>query len=326
MKAAYEPRDIRICFMGTPSFAVAALEALLGAGMQVTGVVTSPDKPAGRGKKLSMPAVKEFAIDHSLPFQQPENLQDPMFLHQMQAWKPDLIIVVAFRKLPEEVWKLPPLGTINLHASLLPQYRGAAPINWAIIHGEKETGITTFVIDEKIDTGRIIAQKRILIREDDTAGSLHDRMMVEGGRLMVETVKLLCSGKYLTMDQKKLEAGEQPLRKAPKIFKDDGRIRWNRKAEEIHNLVRGLCPLPGAWTILKNSDGQEFNLKIYRTRITDNKMHSKPGTLCLKSKTILVTTADGCLEIIELQLEGRKRMHSAEFLKGFPLEGAVFIS
>lgn len=312
--------SIRIVFMGTPEFAVAPLQAIRAAGMNIVGVVTAPDKPAGRGKKLTSPAVKVYA-DQALncPVFQPEKLKDPAFIRELSTLDADLFIVVAFRMLPEAVWSLPKHGTINLHASLLPQYRGAAPINWCIIHGEKETGLTTFLIDREIDTGRILLQQKMPIGEDENAGSLHDRMMESGAELLVRTIEQVMNGTVEPVAQESFNIPAEQLKSAPKIHKEDCRIDWNKRSEEIHNLVRGLSPFPGAFTRLADPDGNLSTLKIFATAQSGTNAGTAPsGTLrSTNTSTLEVRTGDGWLELETLQAEGKKRMPAADFLHGF---------
>ena len=295
--------------MGTPEFAVASLDALVKAGCNIVGVVTAPDKPAGRGMKLTESAVKKYAVEHALKVLQPEKLKSPAFLEELQNLKADLQIVVAFRMLPEVVWNMPPMGTINLHGSLLPQYRGAAPINWAVINGEKETGVTTFKLKHEIDTGDILLQDRFAIGEDETAGEVHDKMKDIGAALLVKTVKGLAEGKLEEMPQDQ----STELKHAPKIFTETCQIDWNRPATEIHNLVRGLSPFPGALTKL-----QDKILKVYKTTKEITPHQQKPDEVSTDGKTYLkYACADGFIYILDLQLEGKKRMNVEDFLRGY---------
>lgn len=310
-----EPKDLRIAFMGTPEFAVASLQALLEAGFRVVAVVTAPDRPAGRGQQLRAPAVKEFALSHGLPVLQPTRLRDPEFLGQLKSLGVNLQVVVAFRMLPQEVWSLPAYGTFNLHASLLPDYRGAAPINWALIRGEAETGVTTFFIDEKIDTGQIILQRKTAIGEEETAGELHDRLMALGADLVVETVQAIQRGPVQTTAQKHLDSDKA----APKLFREDCRIDWNQPSRVIFNLIRGLSPYPAAWTELVNGPDNTV-VKVYEARLTDTPSRGPAGTLWEANRTLLVNTADKLLELKSLQLEGKKRMPVPVLLNGLHLE------
>ncbi len=311
-------RPVRIVYMGTPEFAVGPLEALLRSGYKVVGVVTVADKPSGRGLKMNESAVKQYAVAHGIPVLQPVKLKDPEFLAALQAWKADLFVVVAFRMLPEQVWSMPRLGTINLHAALLPQYRGAAPINWAIINGEKMSGVTTFMIDKEIDTGRIILRQECRIRPDETAGELHDELMEIGSSLVVQTVEGLIQRNVELRLQRSFIQGAEELRPAPKLTKELCRIDWTRGTDEVYNLIRGLSPYPAAFTVLtRNSDAAEETLKIYRTEKRPD-LHGEPGTVLTDGRNyIALATADGALELSELQLSGKKRMGAAEFLRGF---------
>lgn len=303
--------------MGTPEFAIPPLKALLDEGYDVVGVITAPDKPAGRGKKLSSSAVKIFAEEKGLKLFQPEKLKDPDFIQALTKLKPDLQIVVAFRMLPEQIWSLPKLGTFNLHASLLPQYRGAAPINWAIINGEKTTGLSTFFIDEKIDTGELLLQESIEIGEDETAGDLHDKMTGIGAKLVVKTVKNILENTIQSRKQNILTNKSTLLNPAPKLFKEDCKIEWNQSAAKIHNLIRGLSPYPTAYSVLKKSD-EEIPVKIYKSSHEIVKHKEKIGTLLSDGKKHLkVAVEDGFIEILELQLAGKKRMDVRSFLSGF---------
>ncbi len=300
--------------MGTPDFAVASLQALLEAGSNIVAVVTAPDKPAGRGQKLSESAVKQFAVAQGLKVLQPEKLRDPEFLNELRALKADLHVVVAFRMLPEVVWNMPPKGTINLHASLLPQYRGAAPINWAIINGEKESGATTFFIKQEIDTGAVLFVEKISIDDDVTAGEYHDRLMIKGAGLLVKTVKAIESGRYTEQPQEQLTDGRE-LKHAPKIFKEDCRINWNEPVETVYNRIRGLSPYPAAFTEL---NGKTF--KIYKAQKNTETPSETPGTFKTDNKTYLKFACNnGYINVTEVQLEGKKRMGIEEFLRGVKL-------
>ena len=299
----------KIVFMGTPSFAVASLKALLDAKMNVVGVVTAPDKPAGRGMQLQQSAVKQFALEHQLPIAQPEKLKSPEFFAQIQAWQPDLQIVVAFRMLPESIWSYPPMGTLNVHGSLLPKYRGAAPINWAIINGEKETGVTTFRLQHAIDTGDILLQERIPISPDMTAGALHDIMMEIGAQTLVTTLKGLIAG---TIESKPQEDALLSAH-APKIFTKDCEINWQQPVVKVHNLIRGLSPFPGAFTFF---DGKV--LKIFKADIIRQDDIKPLGVYQTDEKTFLhFTCSNGLIQVKELQLEGKKKMTVEEFLRGY---------
>lgn len=304
---------LRLVFMGTPEFAVASLEALVKAGYNIVGVVTAPDKPAGRGMKLTESAVKKYAVQKGLNVLQPEKLKDPAFLEELKALKADLQVVVAFRMLPQVVWNMPHMGTINLHGSLLPQYRGAAPINWAVINGEKETGVTTFKLKHEIDTGDILLQEAFTIGDDETAGEVHDRMKEIGAALLVKTVKGLAGGTLQETPQSANNASS--LKHAPKIFTDTCKIDWNKPVGNIHNLVRGLSPFPGAFAYL---DGKL--MKIYRSEkemVTTGPL-LEAGHYQTDGKTFLkFAGADGYIHVKELQLEGKKKMEIADFLRGY---------
>ncbi len=309
-------KDLRIVFMGTPDFAVASLKALVENGYQVAGVITSPDKPAGRGRKLNEPAVKKYAVENNLRILQPEKLKNPDFITELESLKADLQVVVAFRMLPKIVWDMPRLGTFNLHASLLPQYRGAAPLNWAIINGEKETGVTTFLLDHEIDTGRILFKEKVEIENNDNVGVLHDKLMEIGSGLVLKTVDSLASGDYKAIDQDTLGKAEN-LKHAPKIFKDDCRIDWSKPAQKVHNLIRGLSPYPAAWTELVDENDQTIGLKVFATEI-DEETNKTSGTVSTDGKTSLkVASSDRFINIKELQLAGKKRMKTEDFLRGF---------
>src|SRR5215203_6199080 len=318
-------KDIRIVFMGTPEFAVSSLHALVNAGYQIVGVITAPDKPAGRGMKLQESAVKKYATEKGLKILQPEKLKNAEFLKGLESLNAHLQIVVAFRMLPEVVWNMPTMGTVNVHASLLPQYRGAAPINWAIINGEKETGVTTFKLKHEIDTGDILLQQRIPIDENETAGELHDKMKEVGAELLVRTVKGLADGSleekpqsavaYGT-DQKNsstFNAQHSSLKHAPKIFTETCKIDWNKTVDEIHNLIRGLSPFPCAFSYLDSK-----TLKIYRSEKRYSRIAVQPGNIETDKKTYLrFACRDGFIDVKELQLEGKKKMTTEDFLRGY---------
>lgn len=311
--------DLRIVYMGTPDFAVEALRCLVEGGYNVVGVVTMPDKPAGRGHKIQYSPVKQYALEHGLPLLQPEKLKDEGFVEALRSWKADLQIVVAFRMLPEVVWNMPRLGTFNLHASLLPQYRGAAPINWAVINGDTETGITTFFLKHEIDTGEVIQQVRVPIADTDDVGIIHDKLMLLGGRLVTETVDAILDGTVRTIPQEEMAVvGE--LRPAPKIFKETCRIDWNRPVKRIYDFVRGLSPYPAAWTELHRPDGEAVVVKVFETEKIETRHTLSPGTLLTDGKTyIRVAATDGFIGIRSLQLPGKKRLGTDELLRGFRL-------
>lgn len=306
--------------MGTPEFAVAPLDALVQAGHEIVAVVTAPDKPAGRGKQIRSSAVKDYSTKHlDCPVLQPENLKDRDFIARLEGLDAQLFVVVAFRMLPEAVWSIPKFGTFNLHASLLPQYRGAAPINWCLINGEEQTGVTTFLIDHMIDTGKILLQESISIEADENAGSLHDKLMVLGAALVVKTVEKLMQGELRAMDQSTFRISPAELKPAPKIFKEDCKIDWNKSAREIHNLIRGLSPFPGAYTIFKREgSGEEMHLKIFASAFSDEIYAMAPGTISTDGRSHLsVYTAKGRIDLRSLQLAGKARMQLEDFLRGF---------
>lgn len=312
--------DLRIVFMGTPEFAVPTLDALVTNGYNVVGVVTQLDKPVGRhGSVLQAPAVKVYALEHGIPVMQPEKMKDPEFIAQLKALNANLQVVVAFRMLPEVIWDMPAYGTFNVHAALLPQYRGAAPINWAIINGEKETGVTTFFLDKDIDTGRVIMQKKYAIGEEENVEGVYDALMTLGAQICIETIEkiLESDGHPESMPQSEMESQHQTLRHAPKLFKDNCRISWQWTAKYVHDFIRGLSPVPGAWTTLVSPDGKETVLKIYDSRMAGNDNMDMPaGYMTKQGKRLLVATADGMLEIVSLQLAGKKRMDAISFLNG----------
>jgi methionyl-tRNA formyltransferase len=309
-------KKLRIVFMGTPDFAVASLHRLIDDGQKVIAVITAPDKPAGRGRELHSSPVKDFAVASGIPLLQPANLKDESFIQKLQSLSPDLQVVVAFRMLPESVWKVARIGTINLHASLLPQYRGAAPINWAIINGEIVTGVTTFFINREIDTGEILFREEAGILPDDTAGTLHDRLKNIGAQLLVRTVNAISSDTYTVQSQSSL-ADTEPQKPAPKINKEDCRINWTAPVERINNFIRGLSPYPAAWSEL-TGENRIIPVKIFRAEALKER-HSLPcGSLVSDGKTFLkVAAGDGLMGIKEIQQAGKKRLNIAEFLKGF---------
>jgi len=305
---------MKIVFMGTPQFAVTSLDALIKAGCDIVGVVTAPDKPAGRGQKVSESAVKQYAVMNGLKVLQPEKLKNPDFLEELKTLQADLQVVVAFRMLPEAVWNMPPKGTINLHASLLPQYRGAAPINWAIINGETESGVTTFFLKHEIDTGDILFTEKVTLTGHETAGDLHDRLMNKGAGLLVKTVKGVESGRYNEHPQSQLLEGLE-LKHAPKIFKEDCLIDWNNAAENVYNKIRGLSPSPTAYTLLNDK-----TLKVFNSECQMVQPGIQPGGFLTDNKTYLKFAAtDGFICLTDVQLEGKKRMGIEEFLRGVKL-------
>lgn len=309
-------KDLRIVYMGTPEFAVEPLKRLVDEGYNVVGVVTMPDKPAGRGQHVQESPVKKYALQEDIPVLQPEKLRDDDFLVQLKMWQADIQIVVAFRMLPEVVWNMPRLGTFNLHASLLPQYRGAAPINWAIINGEKETGVTTFFLKHEIDTGNIILQRSTPIEDNDNVGTLYDRLMNMGADLVVETMERITMGDVSTIPQDDSVASNP----APKIFKEDCKLNWNKPACELHNFVRGLSPYPAAFTEVKNEKDQVLSLKILETEVVEQTVSEQPGTLVSDGKEYLYfATEEGYLSVKKLQLAGKKAMTTQELLRGTKL-------
>jgi methionyl-tRNA formyltransferase len=311
-----DKKELRIIFMGTPEFAVASLDALIKNGYNVVAVITAPDKPSGRGMKLNESAVKKYAVAHGLRLLQPEKLRNPEFLSALKSLHADLQIVVAFRMLPEVVWNMPPMGTINVHGSLLPQFRGAAPINWAIINGEKETGVTTFKLQHDIDTGNILLQEHIPIGDDETAGQLHDRMKDIGAALLVKTVDELLHDTLEEKSQSGLmhpDADQAALKHAPRIFTETCRIDWNQPVDRIYDLIRGLSPYPAAFTML---DGK--TVKIFGCKKSHQKPTQPAGSHVTDGKTFLRFFAgDGYIDITDLQIEGKKRMAVADFLRGY---------
>jgi len=311
-------KALKVVFMGTPEFAVQSLNAINNSRHKLVGVITSSDKPAGRGKKLKGSAVKDYALANKLPLLQPEKFKNEAFLEQLKAWNADIFVVVAFRMLPEVVWNMPPMGTFNLHASLLPQYRGAAPINYAVINGETESGVTTFFLDKEIDTGRIILQEKCAINKTDDAGDLHDRLMTIGSKLVVDTLDLVASGDFSTTNQLEIPDDSSELKPAPKIFRDDCRIDFTQNVETCYNHIRGLSPFPGAFTELISPEGKSYLLKIFKTEISDCK--EKSSSIITDGKNSLeITCKNRSLKILQLQLQGKKRMQTQDLLRGFKL-------
>lgn len=323
-------KDLRIVFFGTPEFAVESLDKLVSNGYNVVAAVTMPDKPAGRGHKMYQSPIKEYALSHDIPLMQPAKLKDEEFLTQLRSYNADLFIVIAFRMLPEAVWQMPPLGTFNLHASLLPRYRGAAPINWAVINGDTETGVTTFFLKHEIDTGDIISQEKIEILPTDNVGDVHDKLMTLGATLTVDTVDHIIAGDLTTIPQTALLQGENPT-PAPKIFKETCHIDWSKPAVAVHNLVRGLSPYPAAWTEIHdaaNPDATPLVIKIFTT-IPDTApaaVGSAAGTLTVKDGVMTVACGDGTsIKITELQPAGKRRMTASEFLRGARLPASAIL-
>ncbi len=308
-----EYNHLRIVFMGTPEFAVASLDALVKAGCNIVAVVTAPDKAAGRGLHLQQSAVKKYAVEKGLKVLQPEKLKNPEFISELKSLNADLQIVVAFRMLPEVVWSMPPMGSVNLHGSLLPQYRGAAPINWAVINGETETGVTTFKLKHEIDTGDILLQQSFPIGENETAGEVHDRMKEIGAQLLVKTVQQLAAGVLAEKPQTSNQQPATPLKHAPKIFTETCKIDFAKTADEVHNLVRGLSPFPGAFCSLNGK-----TLKIFRTEKEVSNPDIEPGQYKTDEKTFLkFACSNGYISVTELQLEGKKKMNIEDFLRGY---------
>ena len=315
-------KNIRIAYFGTPEFAASQLEAILKTGYEVAVVVTMPDKPAGRGRKIQYSDVKKTALEHNLPLLQPEKLKDPTFLEQLAAYQANLFIVVAFRMLPAVVWQMPELGTFNLHASLLPQYRGAAPINFAIINGETETGLTTFFLNEEIDKGAIIMREKVGIRPDETAGELHDELMLLGNKVVVETIKKIERGDVQALPQEELHE-DQPLKAAPKISKEFCNVDWSRDCQTVYNHIRGLSPYPAAHTQLQSKSGEIIDLKIYASEIERCTPDIALGSVVTDNKKYLkIALSDGFIHLTQVQQAGKKAMLIDDFLRGTQLIGA----
>lgn len=311
-----EIRNLKIIFMGTPEFAVASLDALVNTGYNIVGVVTAPDKPAGRGMQLNESAVKKYAVEKGLKILQPEKLKNPQFINELKSLHADVQVVVAFRMLPEIIWNMPQMGTINVHASLLPQYRGAAPINWAIINGEKETGITTFKLQHEIDTGNILLQEKISIGEKETAGELHDKLKLLGAKVLVKTIQQIEGGNLKEHPQSEILNSKPEIKHAPKIFTETCKIDWNKNADEIYNLIRGLSPYPCAFTYLN-----EKMLKIYFGEKEITNHHYANGDVQSDNKKYLkFACADGFIHCTDIQLQGKKRMKVDDFLRGYKIE------
>ena len=307
--------------MGTPDFAVEPLKTLLEAGKDIVAVVTMPDKPAGRGHKLQFSPVKEYALKAGIPVLQPENLKSPDFLQELASYNADLQIVVAFRMLPEAVWSMPKYGTFNLHASLLPRYRGAAPINWAVINGDKETGITTFFLKHEIDTGNIILQEKVAIDEEDNAGDVHDKLMYLGADLVLKTLKMIEEDNVITRPQDDAQASP-----APKIFKDTAKLDFDKYAADIRNLVRGMAPYPAAWFNIKLQDGNESMMKIFKVSTEEKNHNYSVGTILTDGKKMLkIACKDGFINLLEVQMAGKKRMAAEDLMRGTNLVGATII-
>lgn len=317
-----EKNELRIIFMGTPEFAVGSLQRLVEGGYNVVAVVTQPDKPVGRhGSVLRAPAVKEYALAHNLPVLQPVKMKDPAFVEELRSYNADLQVVVAFRMLPEIVWAMPRFGTFNVHAALLPQYRGAAPINWAVINGETKTGVTTFFLDHDIDTGRIIMQKEFSIPDNADVEYVYNGLMSLGADICIETVDAVINNDGNVPSQPQRE--DLPLKSAPKLFKETCLINWNKEAKQVYDFVRGLSPVPGAWCEIVHNDEKPVVMKIFRTAKTDKPLTAKdqPGDICAEGQHLLIAAADKWLEIVELQLAGKKRMMAKDFLNGYDIKG-----
>ncbi|MGG7036344.1 MAG: methionyl-tRNA formyltransferase [Flavobacterium sp.] len=312
---------LRIVFMGTPEFAVGILDTLIKNNYEVVGVITAADKPAGRGQKIKYSAVKEYALEHNLKLLQPTNLKDETFLSELKSLNANLQIVVAFRMLPEVVWRMPKLGTFNLHASLLPDYRGAAPINWAIINGEAKTGVTTFFIDDKIDTGAMILSKEIDIDPDENAGALHDKLMTLGSKTVIETLHLIENGNLNPI----IQPDTPDLKTAYKLNRENCKIDWTKPAAEIHNLIRGLSPYPAAWCFFKDNN-EEWNVKIYEAKIISESHSFETGKIVSTKKEIKIAVKDGFIQILSLQFPGKKKMPAHEFLNGMSFTPEAHVS
>ena len=314
-------KDIRIAYFGTPEFAASQLEAIIEAGYEVAVVVTMPDKPAGRGRKIQYSDVKKAALEHGLPLLQPEKLKDPVFLEQLASYHTNLFIVVAFRMLPAVVWQMPELGTFNLHASLLPQYRGAAPINFAIINGETETGLTTFFLNEEIDKGAVIMREKVAIRPDETAGELHDELMTLGNRVIVDTIRTIEAGDVKALPQDELSEA-QPLKPAPKISREFCNVDWSRDCQSVYNHIRGLSDYPAAHTMLLSEEGETIEVKIFSSEIEPCQPQRPVGTIVTDNKRFLkVALVDGFIHLTRIQQAGKKSMTIEEFLRGKQLIG-----
>ena len=314
-----EKKDLRIVFLGTPEFAVCSLDKICKEGFNVVAVVTMPDKPAGRGHKMFQSPVKEYAVQHGLPVLQPVNLKDEAFVEELRSYNADIFVVIAFRMLPKVVWTMPPLGTFNLHASLLPDYRGAAPINWAVINGEKRTGVTTFFLKHEIDTGDIISQQAIDIADDENVGSVHDRLMAIGADLTLETLNSIIAGTLKTIPQDDLLNGAEP-KPAPKIFKETCKLDFTKPVIEIYNKIRGLSPYPASYVdICDDTTPEPRQLKIFKAVIADKSASKNPGEISIANDRLFIDAPDGTLEIQELQIQGKKKMSASDFIHGAKL-------
>lgn len=314
-----EKKDLRIVFLGTPEFAVCSLDKICKDGFNVVAVVTMPDKPAGRGHKMFQSPVKEYAVQHEIPVLQPVNLKDEAFVEELRSYNADIFVVIAFRMLPKVVWTMPPLGTFNLHASLLPDYRGAAPINWAVINGEKQTGVTTFFLKHEIDTGDIISQQAIDIADDENVGSVHDRLMTLGANLTLETLNSIIAGALKTTPQDDLLKGAEP-KPAPKIFKETCKLDFTKPVIEIYNKIRGLSPYPASYVdICDDTTPEPRQLKIFKAVIADKSASKNPGEISIANDRLFIDAPDGTLEIQELQIQGKKKMSASDFIHGAKL-------
>ncbi len=312
---------MRVVFMGTPEFAATSLHEInTNSHHEIVGVVTVPDKPSGRGQKMNISDVKKYAVENNLPFAQPEKLRDEHFIETLKSWNADVFVVVAFRMLPQTVWSIPQKGTFNLHGSLLPQYRGAAPINWAVMNGDTETGVTTFLIDEKIDTGNILISDKVEIGENDNVGTIHDQLMEIGAKLVVKTLDGLENDTLKPHPQDETNV----LKHAPKIFKEDCKIEWNESVQTIHNKIRGLSPYPCAWTTYGNDENYK-SLKIYAGLKSEIELEAKEYQLVLQKNNVYVKIPQGVFEILELQPEGKRRMSAKDFVNGHQNEGEIFV-
>lgn len=319
-----DKKDLRIVYMGTPDFAVESLKCLVEGGYNIVGVITMPDKPAGRGHKLQFSPVKQYAVEHGLRLLQPEKLKAPEFIEELRSLKADLQIVVAFRMLPEIVWNMPRLGTFNLHASLLPQYRGAAPINWAVINGETKTGITTFFLKHEIDTGEVIQQVEVPIADTDDVGTVHDKLMVLGGKLVVETVDAILAGTIKSVPQENMPVNGE-LKPAPKIFKETCHIDWSQPVKKVYDLIRGLSPYPAAWTELHAEGHEPTTVKIFETEKVFEEHDIEYGKIITDNKTYLkVAVNGGFINVKSLQIAGKKRLATEELLRGYKIENGRF--
>ena len=314
-----EKKDLRIVFLGTPEFAVCSLDKICKDGFNVVAVLTMPDKPAGRGHKMFQSPVKEYAVQHEIPVLQPVNLKDEAFVEELRSYNADIFVVIAFRMLPKVVWTMPPLGTFNLHASLLPDYRGAAPINWAVINGEKQTGVTTFFLKHEIDTGDIISQQAIDIADDENVGSVHDRLMTLGANLTLETLNSIIAGTLKTTPQDDLLKGAEP-KPAPKIFKETCKLDFTKPVIEIYNKIRGLSPYPASYVdICDDTTPEPRQLKIFKAVIADKSASKNPGEISIANDRLFIDAPDGTLEIQELQIQGKKKMSASDFIHGAKL-------